>query len=114
MKHDIPTPNPFITQWLIGSRCRDIMLAEAIRAHRLFVGVAGRHADTGREVASARPSVGIGGIRNDRWIGRLTIGGPEPYAPYTLSAEYGAFRRGRHFQRAAHDLNATLNLMAAS
>lgn len=113
MKNTVPAPNPFITNWLLGDRCKEIVQAEIQRALAYWMIAAGHHARTGREMSSARTSVHIGGKQGDRWIGELTVGGEASAAPYTGSDQFGAWRTGRHFQRAAGDLNTVLNLMAA-
>lgn len=89
------------------------MQTHILRALAAWKVVAAAHARTGREMASARVSVRVGGVRGDRFIGTLTVGGPDSGAPYALSDQFGAFRTGRHFQKASRDLNKVLNLMAA-
>ena len=113
MKNTVPAPNPFVTSYLVGDDCRDLIQAALARAMAAWKATAASHARTGRELASARTSVRIGGVRGDRWIGELVVGGSDSPAPYTLSDQFGAFRTGRHFQKPARDLNAVLNLMAA-
>lgn len=114
MQNNIPVPNPFITSWLVGDECRDLMQAEILRALALWRLTAARHARTGRELGSARTSVHIGGVHGDRFVAELLVGGADSGAPYTLSDQFGAFRTGRHFQAPARDLNKVLNLMAAA
>ena len=119
MKNDVPVPNPFVTSWLVGDECRDLMQAEILRALAFWKLTAGAHARTGREVASARTSVHIGGVHGDRFVAELLVGGtyaavPYAPAPYALSDQFGAFRTGRHFQAPARDLNKVLDLMAAA
>lgn len=114
MKNDVPAPNPFVTSWLLGDECRDLVQATLLRAMAYWQLTAAAHARTGRELSSARTSVHIGGVHGDRWIGELLVGGPDSAAPYTLSDQFGAFRRGRHFQAPAKDLNKVLDLMAAT
>lgn len=114
MKNTVPVPNPFITSWLVGDQCRDLMQTHIQRALAFWRLTAGLHARTGREVSSARTSVHIGGVRGDRFVAELIVGGADSPAPYTLSDQFGAFRTGRHFQAPARDLNKVLNLMAAA
>jgi len=114
MQTSIPYPNPFITAWNVSDECRDLMQSGILRALALWKLTAGLHARTGREVSSARTSVHIGGVRGDRFVGELLVGGADSPAPYTLSDQFGAFRTGRHFQAPARDLNKVLDLMAAA
>lgn len=114
MKNTVPVPNPFITSWLVGDECKTLMQAEILRALAFWKLVAAQHARTGRELASARTSVHIGGVHGDRFVAELLVGGPDSPAPYTLSDQFGAFRTGRHFQAPARDLNKVLDLMAAT
>ncbi|HMH59209.1 MAG TPA: hypothetical protein VK537_08510 [Galbitalea sp.] len=114
MQTTIPYPSPFITSWLVGDECRDLMQSEILRALALWKLTAAAHARTGRELGSARTSVRIGGVHGDRYVAELLVGGADSAAPYTLSDQFGAFRRARHFQAPARDLNKVLDLMAAA
>lgn len=69
---------------------------------------------TGRLAASARAHVEIGGVRKDRWIGELVVGGagPRGEAFYAASHEFGHDVVVDHevigHAKAAHDLNSVL------
>jgi len=119
MQNNIPRPNPFITEWLTGGECRDLVQLRLARALLFWKLMAARHMRTGAEMRSARTSVHIGGLRGDRWVGTLTVGpsdenGEDEDAGHALPDQFGAWRTGRHFQRPAQDLNRVLNLMAAT
>ncbi len=102
MRNRIPTPNPAVAGLLRSEGIRDLVQGKVNQALVLYrQTVAKRSGDLAK---SARAEVVIGGVRSDRWVGRLTVGSDS--APYAASHEFGAQERA-----GAHDLNAVLNAM---
>ncbi|MCX2716092.1 hypothetical protein [Mycolicibacterium sp. J2] len=83
---------------LFGPGLAAMLLADAEELVALYrAGVAKR---TGRLAASAHASVQVGGRRNDRWVGKVTVGDGLEYA---VLHEFGAKdQASRH--RAAREL----------
>jgi hypothetical protein len=99
---DVPSPNPFISAWLIGPQARAMVFEAAELYQALYIEVVAKR--TGRLAASARISTGI---QRDRWAGYLEV-----HAPYAASHEYGTGRKDpSRALPAAHDLNHILDLM---
>lgn len=105
---DIPTPNPFLTQWLIGEECRALVAARIEAALLAYRSIVAKR--TGLLAASAHTETVIGGTsKEDRWEGWLIVS-----APYAPSHEFGTGRTDpNHALAAAHDLNVVLDMMAA-
>lgn len=89
---NIPTPNPALAKILVSPQMRSVVQQHAEIAQALYR--AGGSKQSGRTARDARVSTHIGGVRGDRWVGRLTV-----TQPTSLVA-------------AVHDLRATLNQMA--
>lgn len=106
---NVPSPNPFITQWLLSGECHTMMQARAEQMLALYVEHV--HKRTGRLAASAHAEVVVGGLtRSDRYIARLTVGNAT--APYAASHEFGTGRTDPlNVQDAAHDLNYVLDMV---
>jgi hypothetical protein len=100
MRNNIPSPNTAVAAILRSDTMRTLMAGKANQARAIYQSIVAKR--TGRLAASAQASVTFGGRRNDRWVGRLTVG--EGGAPYGVSHEFGT-RHGN----AAHDLNKVLN-----
>lgn len=100
---DVPSPNPFITQWLIGATCERIVRRVCQKYAALYAAEVTKR--TGELAASTRVTVDIEG---DRWVGMMTVD-----APYAAAHEFGRTDPNRGFA-AAHDLNTILDLMANS
>ena len=92
-----------VGEWLLGPECRRLVELKATQAQGIYRGVVAHR--TGALAASADVSTYVGGSRQDRWVGRLTVGDGIDYG---ASHEFGT----RH-QRAHDDLNQVLTLMAA-
>lgn len=102
---NVPTPNPFITSWLISPDARAMVVESCELYEALYREVSAKR--TGRLAASTHVSTGVEG---GRWAGHLTVN-----APYAASVEFGAGDHPgsthRHHQAAAHDLNTILDMM---
>ena len=95
----VPTPNPFIAQWLVGQECRRLVESTTHVAEMLFQAeVAKRSGDLAR---STRVEMFLGGRKADRWVGSLTVG---TNLDYGASHEYGT-----QYQSGADDLTAVLD-----
>lgn len=118
MDVDIPEPNPALAEVLIGERMRGIVEERANTAMMLAQAQVAKR--TGTLARSAHAGTEVGGVRNDRWIGTMTLGSAEAY--YAASHEFGRHAEvegparpgeedkpvttgGHH---AAHDLNVVL------
>lgn len=102
MRNNIPTPNPAIAALLRSDQMRTLMAGKANQARAIYQAIVARR--TGRLAASARATTTIGGVRNDRWVGRLTVG--DTSAPYAAAHEFGNERGD-----AAHDLQRVLDAL---
>lgn len=103
---NVPAPNPFITEWLRGQQCRDLVTDAAELYRSLYhVFVAKR---TGELAFSASVDTDIEG---DRWVAVMSIG--NHIARYAASHEFGTGRTDPgHSLPPAHDLNMILDLVA--
>lgn len=100
MRHNIPTPNPAITGILRSEQMRNLMAGRANQARAIYQNIVAKR--TGRLAASTRVTTTLGGVRNDRWVGRLTVGGDT--APHGPSHEFGTEKGSP-----AHDLRRVLD-----
>ncbi|MET8648413.1 hypothetical protein [Nocardia aurea] len=104
---NVPSPNPFITDWLRGPICRSMMFESAELYEALYREIVAKR--TGRLARSTHVSTGL---ERGRWVGILTVGDSGAY--YAASHEYGTGRTNPdQALPAAHDLNTILNMMAA-
>lgn len=103
---DVPSPNPFVAEWLRGERCRDIVTDSAELYQALYhVFVAKR---TGQLALSATVGADIEG---DRWVATMSVGNHTAF--YAASHEFGTGRIDpEHALPPAHDLNMILDLVA--
>lgn len=102
---DVPSPNPFITEWLVSARCRAILFESGELYEALYREVVAKR--TGTLARSTHVSTDI---ENGRWTATLAVGSAEAY--YAASHEYGTDDGDEHITAAAHDLNAILDAMA--
>lgn len=100
---NVPTPNPFIAEWLLSARCRSIMFEAAELYEALYREVVAKR--TGRLAASTHVSTDVEG---DRWTGHLAV-----TAPYAPAHEFGTDDGDEGIVAGAHDLNLILDLMAS-
>ncbi|MBY0440984.1 MAG: hypothetical protein K2Q25_02415 [Mycobacteriaceae bacterium] len=106
MDVNIPEPNRALTELLVSARMRAIVEERANTAAMLYQAQVAKR--TGRLAASAHASTEIGGVRQDRWIGVLTVGSALPYG---ASHEFGTRAHGQ--TDAAHDLNRVLEQLGS-
>ena len=108
MDVDIPTPNRAIGAVLLSARLRAILFELAQNAQFLIQSRI-PHV-TGQLASTVRGFTEVGGVRHDRWIGKVVMGtGLE----YGAAEEYGHLqgrigKPDRPFILGAHDLNAVL------
>lgn len=105
MQNNIPSPNPFIREWLKGPECKAIVGRQGNRALEIYRDIVAKR--TGELAGSATVDTHIGGKRNDRWVSTLTV-----RAPYAASHEFGTDDGDEHIAAGAHDLNVVLNALA--
>lgn len=86
---DVPRPNPFLTQWLVGREARSMVFEVGEIAQALYRATG--HKETGRSARDARVETHIGGVDNDRWAATLIVDQPTST------------------RRALEDLNSVLN-----
>lgn len=101
-----PDPNPFITDWLTGPRCRSILYESAEIYKALYQEEVAKR--TGRLARSARVWTEMDG---DRWTATLSAGDPVRNVVYGASHEFGTVN-GLHPSDGAHDMNKILDIMA--
>jgi hypothetical protein len=99
---NIPSPNPFIAEWLVGPIARSIAFEAGELYEALYREVVAKR--TGRLAASTHVSTDIGG---DRWVGFLTV-----TAPYAASHEFGTDDGDERIIAGHHDLNRILDMMS--
>lgn len=103
-----PEPNPGISAALTGTQMRQAVEGRAQTAAALYQAIVAKR--TGRLAASAHASTEIGGVRSDRWIGVLTVGGQGSRG----SVDYAATHEfGRGAEEGAEDLNRILEELHA-
>jgi hypothetical protein len=104
MDVDIPEPNPALAAVLLSPAIRAICAERANTAQWLYQSrVAKRSSALAR---SAHAHTEIGGWRQDRWIGVLSV---HSGIEYEAAHEYGhKSRKARKPIAGAHDLNAVL------
>ncbi|WP_227979982.1 hypothetical protein [Nocardia spumae] len=102
---NVPSPNPFITQWLLGAECRSAVYQAGELAEALYRQIAAKR--SGRMVASTHISTGI---ESGRWVSHMAV-----TVPYAAAQIFGAGNHPgsthTHFQRASRDLNQVLDMM---
>lgn len=104
---NVPSPNPFITEWMAGPICRSIMFESAELYEALYREIVAKR--TGELARSTHVSTGLEG---GRWTGILDVGFVG--APYAASHEYGTGRTNPdEALPAAHDLNTILDMMGS-
>ena len=101
---DIPEPNEALAGLMLSARMREIVSERANMAQMLYQATVAKR--TGRLARSANAHTEIGGKRNDRWIGELTVGGAGSMGvvEYAAAHEFGTANSD-----AAHDLNQVLS-----
>lgn len=122
MDVNIPEPNPALTALLRSERMRDIVFQRAETAAALYQSHVAKR--TGRLAESAHPSTEIGGVRHDRHIGVLTVGGGG--VEYAAAHEFGTGDHPQSIkslnrpaqldvpQPGAHDLNIVLEQLGSA
>lgn len=103
---DIPSPNPFIAEWLRGERCRDMVTDAAELYQALY------HVFVAKRTGQLALSAAVGAdIESDRWVATMSVG--NHVGRYAASHEFGTGRTDpKHNLPAAHDLNMILDLVA--
>ncbi|WP_280471005.1 hypothetical protein [Nocardia cyriacigeorgica] len=112
MQHDIPAPNnPAVVGLLKSPEMRSLMQEVTEAAQALYRAEVAKR--SGALSHSARVETFVGGRDNDRWCGRLTVGGLSPIGDvdYGASHEFGRDGGDEHVIAGAHDLNRVLNLL---
>lgn len=109
MQNNIPEPNPFITEWLVGPECRRLMNLAGFQAQTLYRAVEVKR--TGEMAASAVVEVRLGGLRRDRLIAALTVKDPAS-ASHIFGAGDHPASTGRHHNQPTPTLQTVLRLMA--
>ena len=104
MEVDIPDPNPALTAWLLSPRCREICFERASTAQWLYQSRVAKRSTALARAAHAHTE--IGGARQDRWIGVLSV---HSGIEYEAAHEFG-YKAGKRRKpiAGAHDLNAVL------
>lgn len=105
MEVNIPTPNEALTAVLISPEMQAICLERVEMAKALYQAQVTKR--TGALAASAYAHTEVGGVRNDRHIGILTVG---EGLQYGASHEFGTAGHAS----AAHDLNRVLEELGST
>lgn len=104
---NIPAPNQALGAILMGSPMRRLMQEKTEIAQAFYVDEVTKR--TGQLARAARVETFVGGLRNDRWCGRLIVDSQQ--AEYAASHEYGVDDGDARVTAGAHDLNMVLNMM---
>lgn len=91
MDASIPIPNPFVKDYLLSAECRGIVTERTHTALRMYQAEVAKR--TGALARSAHATVHRGGLKDDRWIGTLTVGDTGITGEYALAHEFGADER---------------------
>lgn len=93
-----------LTEFLVGPELRGIVEERINTAHMLFQAEVAKR--TGMLAASAHAHTEIGGVKNDRWTGVLSVGaiGSLGSVDYSASHQFGT-----RFQPPHRELNAVLD-----
>lgn len=118
MQVDIPTPNPAVSAALVGPEVRRILEERADMAALLLQAQIAKR--TGTLARSIRSHVEIGGMKNDRWVGVMSVGDDRGRAGayYAASHEFGTgdkpgSRPGSTVTEGAADLNEILEQLGS-
>lgn len=109
MQNNIPDPNPFITQWLLGPECESMMGRAGRWFQLLYQAVETKR--TGAMAASAVVDVRVGGLRRDRLVAAVTVTDPAA-ASHIFGAGDHPASTGRHHNRPTPSLQTVLRLVA--
>lgn len=104
---NIPYPNQALGAILMGSPMRRLMQERTEVAQAIYVDEVTKR--TGQLARAARVETFVGGLRHDRWCGRLVV--DAQLAEYAASHEFGTDDGDAHITAGAHDLNVVLNMM---
>lgn len=109
---NVPTPNPFVTQFLRSGAAKVLVTTAGNRLAAIYR--FNVHKRSGALAASARVNAVMGGRKKDRWEAHVTVGDPLT-AWYAASHEFGTgpTRRGRD-EEAYHELWDSLKEMGSS
>lgn len=118
MRATIPIPNPFVKDFLVGAQCRGIITERTNTALLMYQATVAKR--SGALAGAAHASIGRGGVKNDRWVGTLSVGDLGVGVDYVLAHEFGADERfdGNRGDpsfdetEGAHDLNTVLETLA--
>lgn len=86
--------------WLKGPECRRMVGAKASEAQTIYQAIVRKK--TGRLARSAKATTVIGGVKGDRWVGRVTVG-----ESYAAAHEFGHDQNGTR-RDGFHELRETL------
>jgi hypothetical protein len=125
MEVNIPEPNAALTAVLVSAEMRSAVEQIGHMAQMLFQAEVAKR--SGRLAASARVQTEIGGVRNDRWVSHLIVGGTgaQGTVDYAAAQQFGHWQDEGHligraqapgeshtFVEGAHDLNRVLEQLA--
>ena len=79
-----PEPNPALTEILIGSRLQFIVAEWTAKVMASYVARIAPRSKSGEMLGSVDANVFIGGYKNDRWVGEITVG-----VEYAMADEFG-------------------------
>lgn len=92
MEVNIPEPNEALTALLMSQEMKAIVEERGHMAQMLYQADVAKR--TGRLAASAQVQTEIGGVRHDRWVSHLTVGGEGAKG----MADYGAAHQFGHWE----------------
>ena len=117
----MPEPNEALAAVLLSAEMHHAVEDRGHAAQLLFVAEVAKR--TGRLAAAAHVVTEIGGVRHDRWVSHMTVGGIVGYA---AAHQFGHWQDESHligsqtahgeshvFVEGAHDLNRVLEQLAA-
>lgn len=90
MHVETPSPNPFLTYWLLSGECARVMREAGSLVRDVYVSIVAKQ--TGALAASARVDLTTGGEKHDRIVADVVVGRGTPRGGYGASHEFGTKR----------------------
>jgi len=100
----IPEPNKALAAVLLSGEIRAAVEDRGHTAQMLFQAEVAKR--SGRLAATARVQTEIGGVRNDRWVSHMIVGGQGALG----TVAYGAAHQFGHWQDQAHQFDGDQEL----
>ena len=101
MQADTPSPNPFLTRFLLSGDCARVMREAGTLTRDLYQSIVAKR--SGDLANSARVNLAVGGKKHDRIVADVTVGVGTKRGGYGASHEFGTKRAVEGPALAGHD-----------